>query len=77
MFHLFTNIHLLSTYYVLSLIFLDICIFLPLLLLFLVMITRYPAVHHPLATVLSVAKKDDNKLMVKNSGEVISPLAPV
>lgn len=41
-----------------------ICIFLP-LLLFLDMVSRYPAVHHHLATVMFVDKKD-NKLMNKN-----------
>lgn len=39
--------------------------FLALLLLFLVMVSSYPAVHHPLATIMFVAKKG-NKLMNKN-----------
>lgn len=62
LFYLLTNIHLLSTYYVLCL---HLHFFLPLLLLFLVMVSSYPAVHHPLATVMFVAKKG-NKLMNKN-----------
>lgn len=51
----------------LVLIFLDICIFLPLPILFPVVLSGCPAVHHPSATVLSVGKEYANKLVVKNS----------
>lgn len=38
---------------------------------------RHPAAHHSLQPVLSGARKDDNQLLVKNSAQVLPPLAPV
>lgn len=86
LFHWFTDIHLWSAYevwsmkYVTGLIFLGICNFLLLLLLFLIMAIclSWASNCSPLyRTSLSAAREDRNKLFVKSSAQVTPPLVPV